>query len=215
MLRKFSFILFIITAALVLTSAPALSQSENVFNIKNLPEEISISTKLVTIKKYFPQMIAEDDERSFDLYLLFLAYTQSANKTKFEVDLESTGSVLRMPEDWSKTKVRHYTIKALKKLRDRYNLIKLEFLSNKRAFVELIDVTGKNTIVMTAGFLDPAAEREFSMRFKFYLMARAILEKEGADLVTMLNSDIAKRFHVGLSDIVIGRDELQRLKGRR
>jgi len=104
-----------------------------------LPKRLSIADKLATDKRYLPQMVRRHDERAFELYMLLLAYSKATRKKEFFLSLEDMGLSLGLPSSSTNTALRRQSIRSLKNLKDRYNLIDVEFFYGKNAIIVMAD----------------------------------------------------------------------------
>jgi len=89
-----------------------------------------------------PQMVKNRDERAFDIYLYLLKSFVGNTGTKLTLSYESLAKYLGIYEGWDSLDYRRQIIKALKKLEQKYKLIKLETGYGKEAEVELLNDEG-------------------------------------------------------------------------
>ncbi|MBU3933425.1 MAG: hypothetical protein KKH11_02010, partial [Candidatus Omnitrophica bacterium] len=163
--------------------------------IENLPENITFPKTLLTDKKYFPQMLTMQAARCMDLYLLLLAHSQIIEREEFFIDLEAMALSLGMPDSWSDSALRRQVIRSLKKLKDNYHLINVRFFHSKDAWVELTDLPA-DTFIVSSEIIKPNSEKKISMRLKFLLLVKTLLESQGEDIHSISSQDIANRFHI-------------------
>ncbi|NQT23325.1 MAG: hypothetical protein HQ579_07835 [Candidatus Omnitrophica bacterium] len=170
---------------------------------ENLPKDIAFPCPLLEDKRYLPKMLSRRVMRGTDLYFLLVAYSQSIKKTDFFIDMGAMGLSLGLPESWSNASLRRQVIKSLRDLK-KYKLINVKFFYNKDAWVELVDIPGDTFAVGSELIL----EKGLTMRARFYLMAKALLESQGEDINTMSGSELGKRFHLSTSTFVKARRDL-------
>jgi hypothetical protein len=91
-----------------------------------------------------PQMVKNKDERTFDIYLYLLERFNGNAQTKLTLSYESLARYLGIYEGWEKLDYRRQIIKVLKKLEQKYKLIKLETGYGKEATVELLSYEGSD-----------------------------------------------------------------------
>jgi len=177
---------------LPLTSKPVTKQPSRPLYIEKLPKNITISKTLLLDKKYFPQMLTRHANRRMDLYLLLLAHSEITDKQEFFIDLEAMALSLDMPKSWSDSALRRQAIKSLKELDKRYNLIRVKFFHGKNAWVELSEVPG-DTFKISSTLIN---FENMSMRLKFLLIAKALLDSQSEDIHSISDRTLEKRFHV-------------------
>ena len=160
-----------------------------------LPETVPIPVALFQ-KDRLPALVRKSSQRSFDLFLILLGQSGARASSTLELDLETLGRALRLPEKWDRTTIRRQVIKALRKLQDRYHLLQVTFPFGKDAEVTLeywegdkIEVPGR---LMEADSVrgQPAADT-------FLALAEIVLRKEGVDLHSLSRPQLEKRFGVG------------------
>ncbi|GAG78661.1 unnamed protein product [marine sediment metagenome] len=94
-----------------------------------------------------------------------------------------------MPQEWSAAALRRQVIKSLKKLKNRYGLIDVQFKYARAVRIRLIDIEGE-TFPLKRDFFDSsflAAERQNA---KFVLLIKAYLESEGKDIGDFTNTEL-------------------------
>ena len=156
-------------------------------------------------------MVTRYDNRPLDLYLLLLAHSQAINKREFFVSLETMALSLGMPRSWDDTTLRRQVIKSLKKLQNRYHLINVKFFHGRDAAVRLIDIPGESFTISSDQIIQPQ-DKKLTMRLKFLFLIKALLKDEGADIGSISQPAIAKRFNVNRVTIHAAFQDLQNYK---
>jgi hypothetical protein len=177
-----------------LASEPEVEEPNQPRYIENLPEHVSIPKILLLDKRYFPAMLTRQDSRCLDLYLLMLTHSQAIKQQEFFIDMEDMGLSLSLPEAWSDSDLRRQVIRSLEKLKNSYALIQVRLFHSQDAWVKLIAIPGE-TFVVSSKILKPDGETP-SMRLKFLLLVKALLESEGEDINSISHRELARRFHV-------------------
>ena len=177
---------------LPLTSKPITKPRPEPFYLDQLPRNITLSKSLLLDKRYFPQMLTRHDDRRMDLYLLLLAHSQITGKREFFVDIEAMALSLGLPDSWSNTALRRQAIKSLKILNKRYNLIDVKFFHGKNAWVELLDLP-RDTFTISSTLI---TSDDLSMRLKFVLLVKSLLESQGEDIHSISGRLLAERFGI-------------------
>ena len=162
--------------------------------LEDLPEEIAISEELLVNKKYFSRMVTGQDERVFDLYLLLLGYSQLTSESEFFINMEDMALSLGLPSAWSYTALRRQVIRSLKRLRDPYDLISVNFLHGKDVFIKLTDIPGDSFVISSESIIKRQSP-DLTLRLKFLLMIEALLKSKGEDISSITKADLAKRFN--------------------
>jgi len=137
-------------------------------------------------------MLTRHDNRCMDLYLLLLANSQTTGKQEFFIDIEAMALSVGMPDSWSNTALRRQVIKSLNILNKRYGLIRVKFFHGKNAWVELLDLPGGTFTVSST----LTSSDDLSMRLKFILIVKTLLESQGEDIRSTSGRALANRFHV-------------------
>ncbi|MGM0568502.1 MAG: phospholipase D-like domain-containing protein [Elusimicrobiota bacterium] len=119
------------------------------------------------------------DERAFDLYLLLLYNAKKDNVIDFNFD--KYASLLGISET-PPVAYRRQIIKTLRKLKDRYNLIEVQFRHGRNALVTLSDITdsrekykypSENYFLLPSEYFEYNWDRILSLRAKYsYLINR-------------------------------------------
>lgn len=164
---------------------------------------ISLDKNLLEDKNLFPRMITKHDQRAMDTYLLLKAYEKEQAVDKFFVPLENLALELNMPGEWSNLDKRRQVIKVLKKLRDRYKLIDVNFGHGKDAWVEMKEVSG-DTFELKTDFFDPSFFSALSPPAKFIILIKVLLQEEGSSIDAFTQVEIAKRFHIDVQTVSKG-----------
>lgn len=163
--------------------------------IEELPDNIELPKGLLLNEKYFPWMLTREDERCMNFYLLLLAHSQVIGKKEFFINMEAMGLSLGMPDTWSDSALRRQVIRSLNKLKNTYHLIQLKFFHGKDTWVKLIDIPGE-TFAVSSELIKPDSSKKLSMRLKFLLIVKALLESQDKDIYSMSHRALAKQFHV-------------------
>lgn len=180
---------------------------------EDLPEEISIPKELLTNKKHFSCMVTKQDNRVFDLYLLLLAHAQLIGEKEFFINLEDMALSLGLPDTLDYTALRRQVIRSLKRLQKRYNLITVEFLHGKDAFVTLLGIPGESFSI-TSDSIIQSQNPSLTLRLKFLLLIEALLKSEGKDIFSIPKTDLAKRFNVNKTTIHEAFNDLEVIKNK-
>ena len=182
--------------------------------LEDLPEEIAISEELLVNKKYFSRMVTGQDERVFDLYLLLLGYSQLTSESEFFINMEDMALSLGLPSAWSYTALRRQVIRSLKRLRNPYDLISVDFLHGKDVFVKLTDIPGDSFVIPSESIMKRQGA-DLTLRLKFLLMIEALFKSRGEDISSIAKSDLAKRFNVNESTIQEAFNDLKKIERNR
>lgn len=168
-----------------------------------LPELIELPRALMEDKRYFPAMVSTHDNRAMDLYLLVIAESHRRNSKEFYISLEKTAGKLNLPKDWDATALRTQVIKSLKKLKNRYTLIDVQFKHARAAKVKLFALSGE-TFPIKREFFAPEHLSTKRQNRKFVLLIKAYLEEEEKDINDFSNSELGRMFYVGRTTITEG-----------
>jgi len=162
-----------------------------------LPAEstVVLSRSLLEDKHLFSYMLTRTDDRSMNTYLLLLAYSEIWKEKEFFVSLEDLALDLRMPSNWSDSAARRQVIKTLKKLQNRYKLVKVNFRHAKDAWVEIKELQG-DIFELKGYFFDPDFLASKSTRVKFVSLIKILLEQEGTSIESFTQKEISKRFYI-------------------
>ena len=179
--------------------------------LEDLPEWISIPEELLVNKKYFSRMVTGRDERVLDLYLLLLGYSQLTSEDEFFINMEDMALSLGLPGAWSYSALRRQVIRSLKRLHDRYDLISVDFLHGKDAFIKLTDIPG-NSFVISSESIMKRQSPVLTLRLKFLLMIEALLKSKGEDISSITKPDLANRFNVDKSTINEAFNDLKKIE---
>ncbi len=105
------------------------------------------------------------------------------------------GLSLNMPVSWPDFSLRRQVIKSLNKLSKRYKLVDVKFFHGKDAWVEIISLSGE-TFTVSSKLIEDSFRQEISLRLKFLLMVKSLLESQGEDFSSISKQDLARRFHI-------------------
>lgn len=171
---------------------PKEKEPHSALYLENLPESITLPKVILLDSRYLSTMLTRQDSRCVDLYLLLLAHSQATGKSSFFIDLECMALSLNMPVSWLDFGLRRQVIRSLKKLRDNYGLVRVKFFHGKDAWVELVnlpqDYFSINSQLIT--------NQKISLRLKFLLMIKSLLESQGESLYSVPKQELARRFHI-------------------
>jgi len=98
-----------------------------------------ISWGFMENQKFCPEMVKKHDERSFDTYLFLLNKFDGNLQGEFRLFYDELAKYLGIYEGWTKTAYRRQIIKVLKKLEEKYKLIKFEPRYAKEATITLLN----------------------------------------------------------------------------
>lgn len=158
-------------------------------------DTLNLSKRLLLNRNLYPNMLRYGDMRSMDAYLLLLAEAKYNGNNEFFLLLEEFGLELGMPEDWSDTAVRRKTIKTLKKLNKKYDLIDITFLHGKDAWVVLKSLPDdsfdlKCDVLYSEYLLLPTPSA------KYTLLIKHLLNSEGKTIDSFTQYEISTRFFI-------------------
>ena len=162
--------------------------------LDSLIDKVEIRKVLLEDERYFSEMLKASDHRVMDLYLILAGYSQKLGKDEFFLNLEDAGLGLGLPVSWDDEALRRQVIKALRTLESRYKLIKVEFYHESDAQITILPVSGESFTIETS-IVGPH-DKEIPQHFKFLLMIKALLEKEGKGLDLVPQKEIVRRFHI-------------------
>ncbi len=185
---------------IVLQSAPRKEKSYGPAYLEDLPEKFSIPKALLLDKKHFPRMFTKHERSGMKIYLLLLIHSQVTDKREFSLSLEDMALSIGLPDSWSYMALREGVIEALKRLEERYNLIRVKFFYGRNAEIELLPIPGESFEVQTDIIIQPNNPR-LTMRLKYLFMMEALLKNEGEDLYLASTRTLAKRFHIDRDSI--------------
>jgi hypothetical protein len=129
-----------------------------------------------------------------DAYLLLLAESVRLGKKEFFIPLEDLAVSLNMPASLPDTDLRRQVIKVLKKIRNKYKLIDVNFNYGKDARIELKELPG-DLFSMKGGFFASAALVSKTQPAKFVSLIKALLEAEGKKIEDFSVKELRERFH--------------------
>jgi len=190
--------------------------------IENLPKTLTIPNVLLLNKQYFVSMINRNDNRSLDLYLLLLAHSQTIKTKEFFINLESMGLSLGLSASWSDTALRRQVIRSLKRLKNNYHLINVNFFYGKDAAISLCRPEVENTVILSpqgeessiftipTNSIIKAKGPELTPRLKYLLLIKAFLKSKGEDLYSIEKTTLAKRFFISRSTVTAAFKDLQK-----
>ena len=185
---------------IMLQSAPRKEKSYSPSYIEGLPEKFSIPKALLLDKKHFPRMFTKHERSGMNVYILMLVHSQVTGKEEFSLSLEDMALSIGLPDSWSYMALREGVIEALKRLEERYNLIRVKFFYGRNAEIELLPVRGESFEVQTDIIIQPNNPR-LTMRLKYLFMIKALLKDEGEDMSASSTRMLAKRFHIDRDSI--------------
>jgi len=140
-----------------------------------------MSRKIMEDPYLAPQMVKNRDERVFDIYLYLLKVFSRNPEAKLTISYESLARYLGIYEGWDSLDYRRQITKSLKKLEQRYKLIKFETGYGKEATVELAarDDGEEDGFGLPDDYFNFGWNRILSLRAKFCY------------LINLSNSDIS------------------------
>jgi hypothetical protein len=173
-----------------------------------LPDILNIPMALLEEKRFLSRMLTSQDERSLTAYLLLIAESARQGNDEFFLDLEDFAKGLKMPAAWTDTAKRRQVIRTLKKLSDRYRLLKVDFKHSKDAWIRLESLPG-GVFIVDSGFFTPDYLAGISSSGKAVLLIDALLETQGAGMEDFSQADLCRRFHIKPRQFRKGLDELR------
>ena len=173
-----------------------------------LPDILRIPRALVEEKEFLSRMLTSQDERAITAYLLLIAESARQDKDEFFLNLEDFAKELRMPAAWTDTAKRRQVIKTLKKLSNRYRLIKADFTHGKDAWIKLEKLPGDDFIASSEIFA-PDYLAGISSSAKAVLLIDALLEDQGASIEDFPRESLCRRFYIQPRQFHKGLDELR------
>ena len=182
---------------------------------------VAISWKFLENPELCGNMMSRHDERSFDLYLLLLRNFKGEPKAELTLDYDETAKALGIYEPMSRTAYRRQIIKSLRKLQDRYKLIRFEPQYAQEATITLLDYEQPEKAYtypkewffqLPADYWRYGWDRKLSMRAKFcYLINLAYASISNARPWWFAGrKTLTERFNVGKTVISQGMQELRR-----
>ena len=146
-------------------------------------EIVGLHAGFITDAKLGSSMVAESDERAFDVALLLLRQRQKprAKGQKIRVNYEELAKALGLTS-MARVAYRRQITKTLRKLQDKYKLIKCEFEYAGPAHVDIVGKhylpTAKHKVSVPSAYWDYGWSRKLSLKAKFlYLMCLYRAEK--------------------------------------
>jgi len=182
-----------------LRSPPQISVKE----MSSLPDMIKLPRALMNNERYFPEMIRVRANRAMDLYLLLIAESYRRKLKKFSISLEKTAGELGLPKSWDATALRRQVIKSLRKLKNTYGLINVQFKHSRAAEIELVNVTGE-TFSVKNSFFEASFLTANRQNKKFILLVKAYLKDEGKDIADFSYSELGRMFNIDRTTISEG-----------
>ena len=176
--------------------------------LEELPKELVISNELLINKKYFSHMVTKQDNRVFDLYFLLAAHSQLMGEDEFYINLEDMGLSLGLPDILDYSSLRRQVIRSLKRLQNRYKLIKVKFIHGKDSSITLLGIKGESFAISSASIIQ-SPDAKLTLRLKFLLLIEALLKTEGKDLHSISKSDLGKRFNLNETTIYDAFNDLE------
>ena len=158
-------------------------------------ETVLLSKDLLEDKKLFPSMVDRRDSRSMDAYLLLIAEAKKRGAREFFVSPENLAVTLGMPFEWSAGTLRGNVVVTLKRLKDRYKLINVNFTHSKDAWIELREMTGE-AFKVNAEFFNPEYLTPRVPSVKFIDLIKTLLKSEGTTIDSFSHSALSRRFHI-------------------
>jgi hypothetical protein len=168
---------------------------------------VDVSAELISSKKYFTAMLEHQADRTMDMYLLLLGESARLAEKEFFIPLEDMAVTLGVSPEWSDTAMRRQMIKELKALKDKYNLVDVDFNHGKDAWVELKDIPGR-AFKVNGDFFDPRNLASKSQPAKMVFLIKELLKAEGKSIDSISVSDLSRRFGISEFSIRKGMREL-------
>jgi HKD family nuclease len=183
----------------------------------NRKEALHLSKSFLENRELAGTMAAQTDERAFDLYLLLLYTAKEENRVDF--DFDKFAELLQISE-MSTNAYRRQIIKTLRKLKDRYNLIDVQFRHGKNAQVTLLDSEGgkekyeypfDNYFFLPSEYFKYGWDRTLSFRAKFCYMINLYKYRElNSRFWSLSLQTLSKKFNLDRLTIGMGMNELRR-----
>lgn len=149
-----------------------------------------ISREFIENPALAPQMVKARDERAFDIYLYLLKVFSRNPEAKLTLSYESLARYLGIYEGWNSVDYRRQITKSLKKLEQRYKLIKFETGYGKEATVMLAARNDGSEMVL----YNDEEEDDFGLPddyFNFGWNRILSLRAKFCYLINLSNSDIS------------------------
>lgn len=184
-------------------------------------ETVPIRNKFLRDPNLGGKMVHDRDEYGFDTYLLFLKDFEESGKAKFELDYERTAKYLGIP--LTNTNSHRFAInEVLKRLEDKYKLIKLKLIYGKPAEITLLDYEDNSkeyTDTQKLCFMVPKAYWEYGWSRKLGLRAKYcylinIFRTEFSDIKpwwTLARELIAEDFNISKKAVTGGMRDLKKM----
>ena len=173
-----------------------------------LPDILRIPRALLEEKQFLSRMLTSQDERAITAYLLLIAESARQGRNEFFLDLEDFARELRMPGTWTDTAGRRQVIKTLRKLSNRYRLIKADFTHGKDVWIKHEEIPG-DTFVVDSGIFAPDFLAGISSSGKAVLLIDALLEDHGSHMEDFSQKDLCRRFYILPRQFHKGLEELR------
>lgn len=178
-------------------------------------EALHLSKSFLENRELAGAMVTQTDERAFDLYLLLLYAAKEENR----VDFDKFAELLQISE-MSAIAYRRQIIKTLRKLKDRYNLIDVQFRHGKNARVTLLDSEGgggkyeypfDNYFLLPSEYFKYGWDRALPLRAKLcYMINRYKYRELNSRFWSLSLENLGEKFNLDSSTIGRGMDELRR-----
>ncbi|MFW6130082.1 MAG: phospholipase D-like domain-containing protein [Atribacterota bacterium] len=179
---------------------------------------LAISKVFLESKNLAGRMITKHDERALDLYLLLLYNAKEENNIDFDFDEYAKDLGI---EDMKKKAYRRQIIKSLRKLKNRYNIIDVEFHHGKNAKVKLLDINNKDRyykypeedyFLLPEKYFKYGWNRSLSLLVKYcYLINRYMVQENKNRFWSMSRKNLAEKFNLHFKTISQGMNELRKL----
>lgn len=167
------------------------------------PETVALPISWTRKEGVLSRMAVTSDERSFDALLLILREAGAQARDNFFMNLEELGMDLGLPGNWDDTSRRRQVIKVLRKLKERYRVIDLQFTYAKDAWVKL-SPNEETAVPIPTGFLEPIRLIQDPAAVTYLSIFKLILRRqEGVDLTQLSIKELAHR--TGLSPKLLRR----------
>ncbi|MCG2711325.1 MAG: phospholipase D-like domain-containing protein [Candidatus Omnitrophica bacterium] len=194
-------------------------------HIEFLKEGITISNNFMQSSKLAPQIMKQHDERSFDIYLFLLKEAKDpstslrtihSGELELTLDYDVIAKYLGIDKKMDEIAYRRQITKVLRKLEEKYKLIKADLQYAKDAKVKLLNseaFEGK-AFHLPKDYFTFGWNRELSMRAKFCYLIN-FDEANISDTQpywTKSVEDITQKYNISRDVIAKGMGELRRRK---
>ena len=208
-----------------LIDSPPVAQKKRIrlellplWDVKNQKEErslgvVSIPLSLLTEMKYFPDMTQYEDADAFKIYLALLRAFVRVGDTRFEIVFDELAQELPTNRQADKSGVAFQVQKALERLNEKYELLKMEKQDPERAKV-LLSFPGKSlpAFGVPIAFFDGNYAKELSVQALYAYFIILYRSQMSGDSPVWLGSaqNVENDFPISHDRFQMGVDELRR-----